>query len=264
MIRRIAVLAIVSLVLLSVALPALAQGTFIANASRVNLRSGPGVGYGAITVLARGQQVTVIGQNSDRSWLQVQLWGGTNGWVNARYVSSGAPAPVTQPLGRANAVVNANFLNIRNGPGANFEIVGRLSQGIGVNLLGRNLDSSWVQIQVPGSISGWLSARYLTANVQVASLPVLSNTGITPTLPQPVSTSGQTGIITANGLNVRLGPGLGYRHFDRIGYGESVSLIGRDWSGAWLLIQKANGITGWVHGGFVYTTYPIQNLTVRA
>ena len=264
MLRRIGIAALLAFVLLSLALPAAAQGSYIVNASRVNMRTGPGVGYPVVTVLGTGQQVTVIGQNADRSWLQVQLWNGVSGWVNARYVWTGASVPVTQPTGVSNGVVRAIHLNIRNGPGANFEVVGQLGWGAGVSLIGRNLDSTWVQIQVPGGVSGWVSARYLIANVQVASLPVASYTGITPSLPQPVSTGGKTGQVTANSLNMRLGPGFGYGYFDRLAYGETVSLIGRDYSGAWLLIQRANGKTGWVYTGYIYTTYPIYSLAVRA
>jgi uncharacterized protein YgiM (DUF1202 family) len=261
------VMVLFGLLLLSAALPAFAQESgFIVSASRVNLRSGPGAGYPVVTVLATGQQFTLLSRNVDGSWVQAQLITGVTGWVNARFVSTAAAVPtlgVSQNTGRNNATVWAHFLNVRSGPGANFEIVGKLNQGQGMDLLGRNLDSTWAQIQVPGGVNGWISARYIASSVRIDNLPVTSNTGILPTLPQPQSGSGKTGIVTAIGLNVRFGPGLGYRYFDRLAQGESVSLIGRNAAGNWLLVQQANGSTGWINSGFVSTGFPIFSLDIR-
>jgi len=263
MLRKI-VMVLAGLLLFSATLPALAQENgFIVNASRVNLRSGPGAGYPVVTVLATGQQFTLLSRNIDGSWVQVQLITGLNGWVNARFVSTAATIPnlgVSQNTGRFNANVSAHFLNVRNGPGANFEIVGKLARGQGVDLLGRNLDSTWAQIQVPGGVNGWVSARFIAPGVRVDDLPLTSNTGISPTLPQPQSGLGQTGIVTAAGLNVRFGPGLS---FDRLARGERVSLIGRNTAGNWLLVQQADGTTGWVNSGFVVTGFPVFSLEIR-
>lgn len=261
------VMLLVGLLLLMAAVPALAQETgYIVNASRVNLRSGPGAGYPAVTILATGQHFTLLSRNTDGSWVQVQLITGLSGWVNARYVSTVAQVSslgVSQSTGRYNATVSAHFLNVRTGPGANFEIAGKLVQGQGMDLIGRNLDSTWTQIQVPGGVGGWVSARYIAPSVAINNLPVTSSTGILATLPQPQSGSGKTGIVSATGLNVRFGPGLGYRYFDRLAQGDSVSLIGRNATGNWLLVQQANGTTGWVHSGFITTGFPIFDLDVR-
>ena len=251
----------------SAALPVFAQETgYIVNASRVNLRSGPGAGYPVVTVLATGQQFTLLSRNVDGSWVQAQLITGLTGWVNARFVATSTSVPnlaVSQSTGRYNATVGAHFLNVRGGPGANFEIVGKLVRGQGMDLVGRNLDSTWAQIQMPGGASGWVSARYIAASVRVDTLPLTSSTGILPTLPQPQSGTGQTGVVTAFGLNIRFGPGIGYHRFDGLAQGESVSLIGRNAAGNWLLVQQANGTTGWVNSGFISTAFPIFSLDIR-
>lgn len=247
--------------------PALAQvPAFITNASRVNLRSGPGAGFPVVTMLANGQQVTLIGSNADSSWLQVRLISGISGWVNARYVAlhdQGGSVPVTEPTGRLNAVVSTPILNIRTGPGANFSVVGRLGRGAAINLTGRNADSSWLQMNIPGGISGWVSSRYVNSSVYIPGLPVTSDTGTRPGFPPPVSGDGQTGVVTASGLNVRYGPGVNFALFARLRGGESVSLVGRNAAGNWLLVQLANGLSGWVNAGFIRTGYPIASLPVR-
>jgi uncharacterized protein YraI len=255
-----------ALVLALVAPVAAQQSGMIVNASRVNLRSGPGAGFPSLAQLEFGQLVTPISRNSDGSWVQVQLIGGLTGWVNARYLQSSIAVgslPVTQQTGSINAAVTSSFLNVRSGPGANFPIVGRLAYGAALNLVGRNTESSWAQVSVPGGVQGWVSTRYIAASVLIDSLPVTSNTGVSSGFPQPVPSGGQTGTVTSRGLSVRYGPGLGYGRFTIARQGEGVSLIGRNGDGTWLLVQLANGLTGWVNSGFIFTSFPIFSLEVR-
>ena len=59
----------------------------------VNLRSGPGVSYGALAALQPGERVILLAQDEDASWQQVQLADGRTGWVAARLiVEAEAPA----------------------------------------------------------------------------------------------------------------------------------------------------------------------------
>lgn len=259
---------LVMLVLSAAASVSAQQSSMIVNASRVNLRSGPGAGFPMVAQLEFGHLVTPISRNADGSWVEVQLINGVTGWVNARYVQSSVPIgslPVTQQTGSLNAAVNTAFLNVRTGPGANFPVVTRLSFGAALNLVGRNADSSWAQVSVPGVAEGWVSTRYIAASVLIDSLPVTSNTGIFPTFPQPVPPQGgPTGIVTSMGLSVRFGPGLNFGRFEILRQGEGVSLLGRNGNSTWLLVQLANGLTGWVNSSYILTSYPIANLVVRA
>src|SRR5689334_6751678 len=51
--------------------------------SSVNVRSGPGTGYGSVDNLATGATVTVIGKNNDSTWWYINRPAGGNGWVAA-------------------------------------------------------------------------------------------------------------------------------------------------------------------------------------
>lgn len=266
--RRLAIVTVVMALFLTLVAPALAQGNAtIVNASRVNLRSGPGAGFPVVTVLSTGQQLTLLGANVDASWYQVQTTYGHIGWVAARYVSAnygGITVPQTAPTGGTAAVVTTAYLNIRSGPGANFQDIGTLARGQAFNLVGRNADNTWVQINLPGGIQGgWVSARYISSGTPVSYLPLVSNTGVTSAYPQPVPVWGQVGVITAPRLNVRYGPGVWHGAFARLSQGEGVSLVGRDAGAAWLLVQMANGSTGWVSSAFVTSSFPFQQLPVR-
>jgi uncharacterized protein YraI len=87
MLKRLGVLLIFVLSML-MAGGTLAQ-TFPAEISGdVNLRSGPGIDYNAITVIPDGSPVTLLGRNSLRTWVYLD-YNGQNGWVLYRYVNTG-------------------------------------------------------------------------------------------------------------------------------------------------------------------------------
>ena len=69
--------------------PTPGSGT-ITNAYYVNLRMGPGVSFSVITAVPAGTNVTLLGRNSSTTWLKMRLPSGTQGWMNAYYVSNKA------------------------------------------------------------------------------------------------------------------------------------------------------------------------------
>lgn len=70
------------------------------------------------------------------------------------------------------AFAQSNSLNIRSGPGTNYERVGSLSYGERVSVIGRNSSGAWIQID-----TGWVSAQYLSwpPATDFMTLPVTSN-----------------------------------------------------------------------------------------
>lgn len=78
-----------------------------------------------------------------------------------------APQPVT--------ATTTDVLNIRQGPKSATKSLGKLPKGTEVTAIGRNADSSWLQINIPDSVGsgqGWVSAQFVTVNGDVNSLPV--------------------------------------------------------------------------------------------
>ncbi len=57
----------------------------------LNLRSGPGTGYGVVTVMPSGASVTLTGRT--QSGFASVSYGGTSGWASSTYLSQTAPAP---------------------------------------------------------------------------------------------------------------------------------------------------------------------------
>lgn len=78
------------------------------------------------------------------------------------------------------ALVNAN---IRLGPGFEFAIVGRLSQGESVQVRGRDETATWLQV-VPERI-GWVYAPLIQINDPVSSLRVVTSPPVPQRTPAP-------------------------------------------------------------------------------
>ena len=75
-----------------------------------------------------------------------------------------APAnPQGHPIATV-ATTDGSRLNIRGGPGVQNAIVGKAERGEQFLVLGRNPSNDWLQIEVPGLGSSWISARYATIN----------------------------------------------------------------------------------------------------
>lgn len=50
-------------------------------AAQLNVRAGPGTGFGTVGALARDDALEVVGQSGDCAWLQVRTTAGLEGWV---------------------------------------------------------------------------------------------------------------------------------------------------------------------------------------
>ena len=98
------------------------------------------------------------------------------------------PPPTDTPTPAAPAVTVDVDLNVRSGPGTNYNRVGLLVSGTTVEVIGRTEDESWWQIVYPNAPDGvaWISAAYgeavNTGGVPVAAIPP------TPIPPAPTST----------------------------------------------------------------------------
>lgn len=177
-----------------------------------------------------------------------------------------APAPVatTSPL---TGVINATTLNVRQGPGATFPVLGRLPNGTVVTVVARNADSTWLNICClpDGATQGWVSAQFVTPNytaAELAALPVGDGTtlvaGATPAAVQPalpLPTGAPTGTVGVVSLNVREAPSTSAVILGKLSNATTVILLGRNDAGDWWLVCCAPGgaENGWVSAQFITT-----------
>jgi uncharacterized protein YraI len=65
-----------------------ANDSAIVSASSLNLRMGPGYGYGIIRQLSEGQRVKVLGRSVNGDWIEVMIDEQTGGWVYGRFLDA--------------------------------------------------------------------------------------------------------------------------------------------------------------------------------
>ncbi len=70
---------------------------------------------------------------------------------------------------RFEVTITARSLNVRSGPGTDFDILASVKQGDQV--LGLREDSGWVQIELNDGTIGWVSNRYVSKGAAVPATP---------------------------------------------------------------------------------------------
>ncbi|WP_242784805.1 SH3 domain-containing protein [Bacillus cereus] len=126
------------------------------NGSNVNLRKGPGTGYGVIRQLGKGESYKVFGQSN--GWLNL----GGDQWIfndpsYIRYTGGNVPTP-SQSSNEGIGVVTiiADVLRVRTGPVTNYGIVKNVYQGEKYQSFGYK--DGWYNV----GGNQWVSGEYVT------------------------------------------------------------------------------------------------------
>ncbi|AUB64149.1 peptidase M15 [Bacillus cereus] len=126
------------------------------NGSNVNLRKGPGTGYGVIRQLGKGESYKVFGQSN--GWLNL----GGDQWIYndpsyIRYTGGNVPTP-SQSSNEGVGVVTiiADVLRVRTGPGTNYGIVKNVYQGEKYQSFGYK--DGWYNV----GGNQWVSGEYIS------------------------------------------------------------------------------------------------------
>ena len=213
----------------------------------LNVRSGPGAGFGVIGRLPAGSILQV--SSLARGFYQLP----SGGWISSAYASptnastavastgtstvtaGGGGTPTTilaaAPAGTAvsGSVRTSSAVNIRSGPGTSFGVIGSLPEGVNVQVV--SLSNGFYQL----SSGGWISSAY-------TSRPG-TNTGGGGT-GTPISGS----VTTTSALNIRSGPGTSFAVIGELTSGSTVQVV-----------EQANGFYRLASGGWIasaYTTRP--------
>ena len=230
-----------------------------------SLYAGPASTFNIVGTVHQGQNVTLLGRNSQGNWVKVLLDSGVQGWVSASLVHSSVPLfslpivdgivtppqPAPQPPQGPTAVVTTGALNVRSGPGIGYSSIIVIRQGQVVSLLGRNNDNSWVKVRVSTGQEGWVNASLIQANVAIGSLPVV-----------PVPTLSAVATVNTGAVNVRTGPGINFPSTAVAYQGQTVTLLGRNANSSWVQVRLANGHVGWVNTSLVQPNVSVSTLPV--
>lgn len=123
----------------------------------VNVRTGPGTSYDKIGTLSAKDEVirTGIGSNG---WSRIE-YNGKIAYANGKYLTTDKPKEVTYK--EVNETVYAiDGVNVRSGPGTNFEKVGRLSRKDTVIRIGIG-DNGWSKV-LYNDKEAYISSNYLS------------------------------------------------------------------------------------------------------
>ena len=171
-------------------LPSPTQPTFVpvegTTTTQLNVRAEPSTAGEVLGIIAANGKVQIIGKDIGENWWQIVYETGDEGkgWVTAQYIET-ADNPEVPVIGgdRTNrelshTAIIIQQLNVRSGPGINFNSLGLLNANDVINLTGRNSSGMWLQIDFPRGPDGkgWVNSGFVKAD-DPASLPILSDSG---------------------------------------------------------------------------------------
>ena len=153
--------------------------------TQVNVRAEPSTGSTVLGIIPPDMRVEIVGRDPGGSWWQILYPQGTQerGWVTAQFVRTVSTPEVPVIGGGANSnnenvAVIQQQLNVRSGPGADFNSLGTLNPQDVVSLIGKDANGGWLQIDFTSGPEGkgWISAAFVQAQ-GVENLPIIAESG---------------------------------------------------------------------------------------
>jgi uncharacterized protein YgiM (DUF1202 family) len=269
---------------------------YIRTTDLTNVRSGPSTEFEIVGRLGANSAVSVVGRLETGEWWQIEFEPGptSNGWVFSEVVEfvgdettvpiAKVPEPppvatatpgaidastVSEP---ADQVVNetpsvrvpAGGVNVRIGPGLDFELLGRLDEGTAVPVVAKNDTGEWWQIEYTASENGlaWVADVVVDFRGDRNSVPPAANPEANPIFPQasPLAEPAEpviAGSIEAiDPVNVRSEPSLEGLILGGLFPGETADVLAINQEGNWWQIDftDAPGQPAWIAGEFVRFT----------
>lgn len=174
----------------------------------VNLRSGPGSSYDLLGQAVLSDTLQIIGRTAESDWWQVCCTADDeSAWVKAEFVQTDqpaqklaavpvveavkptaaatqiAPAPTT-PAITITGVISADLVNLRSGPGTQFEIVGSVTLSQTVQIIGKNDEGKWWQVYPPTGKANpaWIIREFVVVDKKAPTdkLPVVEVKAVAP------------------------------------------------------------------------------------
>jgi len=170
--------------------------------TQLNVRVEPSTASETLGMVNQFATVQIIGKDASGSWYQISYID-SEGWVRAEYVQVNAAVEIPvigsvtgSGLGVSGLVIQK--INVRNGPGLNYESLGILNPQDVVFITGKDSSGEWMQIEFANAADGkgWAAVKYLQVE-NADSVPVIGsvaqNTDGTPTPPSVVLSAVQDG-----------------------------------------------------------------------
>lgn len=200
-------------------------------AGKLNIRKGPDSKYEAVEhAYFNGDRIEIL----ETQTIEGTVWGRTNlGWVGMGYVRmDGTPAPEGENAGTLKIVSNGEYtvlgygivnlkeLNVRTGPGTDYDKVRTIVSGNRYAYYQLStVSGNWARIE-----DGWVNLDHFYLEGTTAD-------------------NGFTGTVTAEELNIRTGPNTSFQSIGKYAQGETVVILAQ--IGNW----------GYTENGWVFVSY---------
>lgn len=188
--------------------------------SLVNVRNGPGQDFQQVAVLAGGSRVPLLDTKDD--WHQISYQSGKTGWVaswlgKVEQTSLLEENSVSEANSMGTGIVNGTYVNIRSGPGVEYNQINRVQKGQELMVLAKEGD--WFKVQLENQQIGWIADWLLDLKDLTATILV-------------------------DNVNIRKGAGSIYPVIKSVNSGEVYSIIAEE--NQWLQLKFNDGTNGWV------------------
>ena len=163
--------------------------------SEVNVRVDTSTASQSLGTIPAFSAVQVIGKDTSGIWFRV-LINNEAGWVRSDFVQltdATAVVPVfvaETSNGATERGVVLRGVNVRSGPGQDFDSLGLLNQNDVIPILGKDSSAAWIKISYPVSVegTGWVAAEYLQIENHDA-IPILDEIAEVPATKSAETTS---------------------------------------------------------------------------
>jgi len=96
--------------------------------------------------------------------------------------------PTATPPPKPVAVVQAEALNVRGGPAAEYDVLGQVKQGDELEIVAQTEEGDWLWVRLANGKEGWVSAQLVEVGGEVTGIPVAAVIPPTPTPLPPTDT----------------------------------------------------------------------------
>ena len=214
----------------------------------MNVRSGPGLDYEVITTVPEGTRASIYGRDPLDDWFQVQIEG-VDGmvWIyqdlttvegsldGVRFLEQSEIDLITRPGDGPLAITTPDILNVRSGPGLDYDILTTVPKGTQATIIGIGPNSEWYKVNL-GVLNepAWIYASLTTVTGSLASVKQYTQAevdGIETGADNPVA------VTVPTILNVRGGPGTEYDIVTTVSQGTQAEIIGIGPQDEWFLVE---------------------------
>jgi len=209
----------------------------------LNVRSGPGTGYGVLEVIPTGAWVEIVSgpvSANGYQWFEIVVdASGTDGYVAGVFLSavSGSGLSVGDTV-----FVDAGALNVRSGPGLGYSVIDTMVYGQNGLIVDGPVylnGYTWFELTyVGGASDGWVAGEFLALVSSGGGLAI-----------------GDMVSVSSGPLNVRSGPGTGYSIIDSMATGQNGLIVDGPVSAngyTWYKLDYVGGaVDGWVAGEYL-------------